>query len=169
MSYVGPPYVQGPASLCTGHHTWALLVTSWTVPKYRSTNTSSYIRHRTVQCGCILALVIAALRHPRCIHQDALNKSRVASRVAHRFGSDKLYICLNNKCFNCIQCIRCVTDIRPSQDLRILRVQMVRINLAIWLPRLETCSDWQRIRPSQFKSFRQSLRCKIIWNKIAFQ
>ena len=52
------------------------------------------------------------------------------SRVAHSFGSDKLYICLSNKCFNCIQHICCVTDVRPSQDHRILRVQTVRINLA---------------------------------------
>ena len=36
-----------------------------------------------------------------------------ASRVARSFGSDKLYICLSNKCFNCIQCICWVTDIRP--------------------------------------------------------
>ena len=35
------------------------------------------------------------------------------SRVAHRFGSGKLYICLSNKCFNSIQRICCVTDVRP--------------------------------------------------------
>ena len=52
------------------------------------------------------------------------------SRVAHSFGSDKLYIVLSNKCFKCIQCICCGIDIRPSQDHRILRVQTVRINLA---------------------------------------
>ena len=52
------------------------------------------------------------------------------SRVAHSFSSDKLYICLSNKCFNCIQCNCCVTDVRPSQDHRILHVQTVRINLA---------------------------------------
>ena len=53
-----------------------------------------------------------------------------ARRVAHRFGSDKLYMCLSNKCFNCSQCICCGIDVRPSQDHRILRVQTVQINLA---------------------------------------
>ena len=69
--------------------------------KYRSTNvyTSNYIRHHTVQCERICQL--------------PLKQSRPTSRVAHRFGSDKLYICLSNKCFNCIQCICCVTDVRP--------------------------------------------------------
>ena len=54
------------------------------------------------------------------------------SRAAHSFGSDKLYICLSNKCFNCIQCICCVTDVRPSQDHRMLRVQTVQINLVLF-------------------------------------
>ena len=69
--------------------------------KYRSTNvyTSNYIRHHTVQCGCIRRL--------------PLKQSRPTSREANRFSSDKLYICLSNKCFDCIQCICCVTDLRP--------------------------------------------------------
>ena len=46
------------------------------------------------------------------------SESRATSRVAHRFGSDKLYICLSNKCFNCIQHICCVTDIRPNRITR---------------------------------------------------
>ena len=102
-------------------------LTIWTVPKYRSTNvyTSSYIRHRTVQCEVTQSVSESALPS-RCFSRAV----GPTSRVAHSFGSDKLYICLSNKCFNCIQCICCVTDVRPSQDHRILRVQMVRINLA---------------------------------------
>ena len=87
--------------------------------KYRSTNvyTRSYIRHHTVQCEVNVAV-------------DA-SESGATSRVARSFGSNKLYICLSNKCFNCIQRICCLIDIRPSQDHRILCVQTVQINLAI--------------------------------------
>ena len=51
-------------------------------------------------------------------------------QVAHRFGSDKLYICLSNKCFKVYPVYSLCTDVRPSQDHRILRMQIVRINLA---------------------------------------
>ena len=90
--------------------------------KYRSTNvyTSNYLRHRTVQCGRICQLTLQ-------LDSRAVGPT---SRVAHRFGSGKLYICLSNKCFNHIQRICSVTDVRPSQDHRILRVQTVQINLA---------------------------------------
>ena len=50
--------------------------------------------------------------------------------IAHRFGSDKLYICLSNKCFKVYPVYSLCTDVRPSQDHRILRMQTVRINLA---------------------------------------
>ena len=52
------------------------------------------------------------------------------SRVAHRFGSGKLYICLNNKCFELHPVYSLCTDVRPSQDHWILCMQSVRINLA---------------------------------------
>ena len=99
----------------------------WTVPEYCSTNvyTSSYIRHRTVQCEVTQSVnesTLASRRSSRAVGPT--------NRVAHSFGSDKLYIGLSNKCFNYIQCICCVTDVRPSQDHRILRMQTVRINLA---------------------------------------
>ena len=57
-------------------------------------------------------------------------ESGVTSRVAHRFGSNKLYICLSNKCFKVYPVYSLCTDLRPSQDHRILCMQMVRINLA---------------------------------------
>ena len=92
----------------------------WTVPKYLSTNvyTSSYIRHHTVQCESQSRSRISA------------SKSGWTSRVAHSFGSNKLYICLSNKCFKVYPVYSLCTDVRPSQDHRILRVQTVRINLA---------------------------------------
>ena len=100
------------------------LLVLWTVPKYRSTSvyTSSYIRHHTVQYGA-QSLALAQCSRFR----------RVSRRVgvAHRFGRDKLYICLNNKCFKLHPVYSLCTDIRPSQDHRILRMQPVRINLAL--------------------------------------
>ena len=90
----------------------------WTVPKYHSTNiyTRNYLSHRTVQYGA---------------HSfTGFSESGATSRVAHSFSSDKLYICLSNKCFNCIQRIRCATYVRPSQDHRILRICNRQINLA---------------------------------------
>ena len=51
-------------------------------------------------------------------------------QVAHRFGSDKLYICLSNKCFKVYPVYSLCTDVRPSQDYRILHMQTVQINLA---------------------------------------
>ena len=51
-------------------------------------------------------------------------------QVAHRFSSDKLYICLSNKCFKVYPVYSLCTDVRPSQDHRILRMQTVRIDLA---------------------------------------
>ena len=76
-------------------------------PKVLSTNvfTSNYIRHRTVQCKRGLTW----LTQWWSVRVTAgFGESRATSRVAHRFGSDKLYICLSNKCFNCNQCICCV-------------------------------------------------------------
>ena len=108
---------------------WYPLKCRWTVPKYHSTNvyTSRYIRHRTVQCE--------SQSHSRI----SVSKSRSNSRVAHSFGSDKLYICLSNKCFKVYPVYSLCTDVRPSQDHRILRMQTVRINLAqatvTWLNR----------------------------------
>ena len=67
----------------------------------------------------------------RSIRQYTPQQSGPTSRVTHSFGSNKLYICLSNKCFNCIQHICCVMDVRPSQDHRILRMQRVWINLAL--------------------------------------
>ena len=92
---------------------------SWTVPKYRSTNvyTSSYIKHRTVQCEVRI--------------MASISESGSTSRVAHSFGSGKLYIGLSNKCFKVYPVYSLCTDIRPSHH-RILRMQTVRINLAIW-------------------------------------
>ena len=95
------------------------------VPKYHSTNiyTSSYIRHRTVQCERLIPAV-------------ELGESRSTSRVAHSFGSDKVNICLSNKCFNAYPVYSLCTDVRSSQDHRILRMQTVRINLAHKIARL---------------------------------
>ena len=88
------------------------------VPKYRSTNvyTSQYIRHHTVQCEVRITA--------------SVSESGAASRVAHGFGSGKLYICLSNKCFKVYPVYSLCTDVRPSQDHRILRMQTVQINLA---------------------------------------
>ena len=93
---------------------------SWTVLKYRSTKvyTSSYIKHRTVQCEVRI--------------MASVSESGSTSRVAHSFGSGKLYTCLSNKCFKVYPVYSLCTDVRPSQDHRILHMQMVRINLAIW-------------------------------------
>ena len=55
--------------------------------------------------------------------------------IAHRFSSEELYICLSNKCFKVCPVYSLCTDIRPSQDHRILRMQTVRINLAVFLCR----------------------------------
>ena len=52
------------------------------------------------------------------------------SRIARRFGSDKLYICLSNKCFKVYPVYSLCTDVRPSQDHRIIHMQLVQINLA---------------------------------------
>ena len=52
-------------------------------------------------------------------------------QVAHRFGNNKLYISLNNKCFKVYPVYSLCTDVRPSQDHRILCMQTVRRNLAI--------------------------------------
>ena len=89
------------------------------VPKYRSTNvcTSHHIRHRTVQCEVRITA--------------SVSESGSISRVAHSFGSGKLYICLSNKCFKVHPVYSLCIDVRPSQDHRILRMQMVRINLAL--------------------------------------
>ena len=101
----------------------------WTVPKYRSTSvyTSSYIRHCTVQWERISPGTSAE-------YGSTVGSLRVArlEHVAHRFGSDKLYICLSNKCFKVYPVYSLCTDVRPSQDHRILRMQTVRINLALW-------------------------------------
>ena len=44
----------------------------------------------------------------------ALDLQSLASRVAHSFGSGKLYICLSNKCFKVYPVYSlCVTDVRP--------------------------------------------------------
>ena len=87
------------------------------VPKYHSTNiyTSNYIRHRTVQCE---------VRIPA-----SASESGSTTRVAHSFGSGKLYICLSNKCFKVYPVYSLCTDVRPSQDHWILRMETVRINL----------------------------------------
>ena len=80
------------------------------------TSTQETIKPTAVQCGA---------------HSVTdFTESRATSRVAHSFCSDKLYICLSNKWFNCIQRICCVTDIRPSQDHQILRICNRHINLA---------------------------------------
>ena len=50
--------------------------------------------------------------------------------VACSTSSGKLYICLSNKCFKVYPVYSLCTDVRPSQDHRILRMQTVRINLA---------------------------------------
>ena len=65
-------------------------------------------------------------------YRSTVGSLRVArlEQVAHRFGSDKLYICLSNKCFKVYPVYLLCTDIRPSQDHRILRMQTVQINLA---------------------------------------
>ena len=66
-----------------------------------------------------------------CICQTSASESGSASRVAHSFCSNKLYICLSNKCFKVYPVDSLCTDVRPSQDHRILRMQTVRINLAL--------------------------------------
>ena len=64
--------------------------------------------------------------------QDQLVKSctPATSRVTCRFGSDKLYICLSNKCFKVYPVYSLCIDVRPSQDHRILCMQKVWISLA---------------------------------------
>ena len=69
-------------------------------------------------------------------------------QVAHRFGSDKLYISLSNKCFKVYPVYSLCTDVRPSQDHRILRMQMVRINLAKLAQFWCTVMDYSSIPPS---------------------
>ena len=61
-----------------------------------------------------------------------MSRSGSTSRVTHSFGSDKLYICLSNKCFKVYPVYSLCTDVRPSQDHRTLRMQTVRINLALF-------------------------------------
>ena len=57
---------------------------------------------------------------------------RTVQYGAHSFGSDKLYICLSNKCFKVYPAYSlCVTDVRPSQDHRILRMCNRQINLEL--------------------------------------
>ena len=61
--------------------------------KYHSTNvyTRSYIRHRTVRCEGNKTDISQPDRH-KDTHAQPVNESGATSRVAHRFGSDKLYI-----------------------------------------------------------------------------
>ena len=101
--------------------------------------TRNYLSHHTVQYGA---------------HSFTdFSESGATSRVAHSFGSDKLYICLSNKCFNCIKRICCVTDIRPSQAYRILRICNRQINLAQETPtHIETCSTWTSLYIDPFKT-----------------
>ena len=112
------------------------------VPKYRSTNvcTSSYIRHHMVQCAVIPPV--------------DFSESGATSRVAHSFGSNKLYICLSNKCFKVYSVYSLCTDVRPSQDHQILRVQMVRINLAMKLKK-KLNREGELHVPSTFRRIRQ--------------
>ena len=93
------------------------------VPKYRSTSvyTSSYISHHTVQCES------AFLPGTSAEYRSTVGSLRVArlEQVAHRFGSNKLYMCHRNKCFKVYPVYLLCTDIRPSQDHRILCMQTV--------------------------------------------
>ena len=116
----------------------------WTVPKYRSTSvyTSSYIRHRTVQYSAqSLAHSVTSTRS-----MQSVQTRQLPSRVARRFGSDKLYICLSNKCFKLHPVYLLCTDIRPLQDHRILRVQPVWIKVAklVENPACRFCSQKSR-------------------------
>ena len=64
-----------------------------------------YFSHHTVQYGAHL-FIRAVVAAP--------SEDRSVSRVARRFGSDKLYICLSNKCFKVYPVYSlCVTDVRP--------------------------------------------------------
>ena len=101
------------------------------VPKYHSANvyTSSYIRHDTVQCRESQSQSVSQV----VTLKDQREKSGSTSRVTHSFGSDKLYICLSNKCFKVYPVYLLCTDVRPSQDHQILRMQTVRINFAVSL------------------------------------
>ena len=107
------------------------------------TSTSSYLRHRTVQCE------VSQSRS-----RTSASKSRSTTRVAHSFGSDKLYIRLSNKCFKVYPVYSLCTDVRPSQDHRILRMQTVRINLAKMVATLSS-------RPTKLRNTKLEKKTKI--------
>ena len=110
----------------------------WSLNRQLQCKSVKIYRAQTLQY-LALTKISAKRAHPRDQLSIGPDRYPSGSRVAHSFGSDKLYIVLSNKCFKCIQCICCGIDIRPSQDHRILRVQTVRINLASiyiwWLPK----------------------------------
>ena len=123
--------------LCYKYQSFPRLTQDWTVPKYHSTSiyTSTYIHSTVWECiapgtSAEYGSTVGSLRVPRL------------EQVAHRFGSDKLYICLSNKCFKVYPVYLLCTGVRPSQDHWILRMQTVRINLApLWGWRPLSCKS----------------------------